>query len=121
MARSRARLGARMIAGAAVFSLVLSGCGKVDNGSPPPQGSQQDNRAVKAGGTMRVALDGEPDKLDPTLARTLVGRNVFNAICEKLYDINDKLEVVPQLAAAAPEISSDGLTVKIKLRTGLKF
>jgi peptide/nickel transport system substrate-binding protein len=102
--------------------LVLSGCGKIDNGSPPPQqGGQQDNRPVKAGGTLKIALDGEPDKLDPTLARTLVGRNVFNAICEKLYDINEKLEIVPQLAAVPPEVSQDGMTVKIKIRTGLKF
>jgi peptide/nickel transport system substrate-binding protein len=70
---------------------------------------------------MRIALDAEPDKLDPTLARTLVGRNVFAAICEKLYDINEKLEIVPQLAAAPPEVSSDGLTVTVKIRTGLKF
>ena len=122
MARSRARLGARLFAGVVVVSLMLTGCAKIDNGSSPPQqGGGQDNRAVKAGGTMRVALDAEPDKLDPTLARTLVGRNVFNAICEKLYDVNEKLEIVPQLAASAPQVSSDGLTVTIKLRTGLKF
>ena len=122
MAPYRARFGVQLIAGAAVLSLVLSGCGKIDNGSPPPQqGSQQDNRPVKAGGTLRIALDGEPDKLDPTLARTLVGRNVFVSICEKLYDVNEKLEIVPQLAAAAPEVSQDGKTVKIKIRTGLKF
>src|SRR2546429_3757970 len=90
MSRSGAGPVARVFAGAAVISLVVAGCGKVDNGSPPQQGSGQDNRAVKAGGTLRIALDGEPDKLDPTLARTLVGRNVFNAICEKLYDINEK-------------------------------
>jgi peptide/nickel transport system substrate-binding protein len=122
MASSRVRFGMRLCAGTAAISLVLTGCAKVDNGSPPPQqGGGQDNRAVRAGGTMRIALDAEPDKLDPTLARTLVGRNVFNSICEKLYDVNEKLEIVPQLAAAAPQVSSDGMTVTIKLRTGLKF
>jgi peptide/nickel transport system substrate-binding protein len=122
MAWSRARFGARLFAGATVISLVLTGCAKIDSGgSAPQQGGGQDNRAVKAGGTMRIALDGEPDKLDPTLARTLVGRNVFASICEKLYDVNEKLEIVPQLAAAAPQVSSDGMTVTIKLRTGLKF
>jgi peptide/nickel transport system substrate-binding protein len=123
MAPYRARFGAQLIAGAAVLSLLLSGCAKIDDGGSPQQqqGNQQDNRPVKAGGTLRIALDGEPDKLDPTLARTLVGRNVFISICEKLYDVNEKLEIVPQLAAAAPEVSSDGKTVKIKIRTGLKF
>ena len=68
-----------------------------------------------------MALSAEPDKLDPTLARTLVGRTVFNAICEKLYDVDASSTVVPQLAAALPEFSADGLTVTIKLRTGVKF
>jgi peptide/nickel transport system substrate-binding protein len=123
MNRSRVRVGARLLVAAATISLVVSGCAKIDN---PQQQQQQgetqtDNRAVKAGGTLRVALDAEPDKLDPTLARTLVGRNVFVSMCEKLYDINEKLEVVPQLAEAMPEVSSDGKTVTIKLRSGLKF
>jgi len=60
--------------------------------------------AVKPGGTMTVALAEDPDKLDPTLGRSLVGREVFANFCEKLYDVNDKLEVVPQLAAAAQDL-----------------
>jgi peptide/nickel transport system substrate-binding protein len=68
-----------------------------------------------------VALAEEPDALDPTTARTLVGRTVFTSICEKLYDINAQLEIVPQLAASLPEVSDDGLTVTIPLRTGVLF
>ncbi|HEY4790818.1 MAG TPA: ABC transporter substrate-binding protein, partial [Actinomycetes bacterium] len=52
------------------------------------------------GGMMTVALADDPDMLDPTLARTLVGRMVFMSMCEKLYDIDQKLNVVPQLAAS---------------------
>ena len=36
--------------------------------------------------------------LDPTLARTFVGRIVFAALCDKLFDIDEKLNIVPQLA-----------------------
>jgi peptide/nickel transport system substrate-binding protein len=100
--------------------LALAGCGSIKSPSPAPAASG-DNRPVKNGGTLRVALSAEPDKLDPTLARTLVGRTVFNAICEKLYDVNEKLDVVPQLAAALPGFSADGKTVTIKVRTGVKF
>jgi peptide/nickel transport system substrate-binding protein len=32
-----------------------------------------------------------PDVLDPTLARTYVGRIVFSSICDKLFDIDEKL------------------------------
>ena len=36
--------------------------------------------------------------LDPTLARTYVGRIVFASLCDKLFDIDEKLNIVPQLA-----------------------
>src|SRR5689334_10939123 len=102
------------------LGLALSGCSSIKSGTPSAAASS-DNRAVRNGGTLTVALSAEPDKLDPTLARTLVGRTVFNAICEKLYDVDPKLNVVPQLAAALPQFSADGKTVTIKVRTGVKF
>jgi peptide/nickel transport system substrate-binding protein len=77
---------------------------------------------VKNGGTLTVAIGrGEPDALDPTLARTFSGREVFLAICEKLYDINAHLQIIPQLAAGIPKISKDKLTVTIPIRRGIKF
>ena len=75
----------------------------------------------KNGGTLTIALAEDPDALDPTLARTFVGRMVFLAICEKLYDLNSKLQIVPQLAAGMPKVSADKLTVTIKIRKGIKF
>ncbi|MDT4988683.1 MAG: peptide/nickel transport system substrate-binding protein [Micromonosporaceae bacterium] len=100
--------------------LAMAGCSSITSKSPAPAASG-DDRPVRDGGTLRVALASEPDKLDPTLARTLVGRIVFNAICEKLYDVDAQLAIVPQLAAALPEFSADGLTVTIKVRPGVKF
>jgi peptide/nickel transport system substrate-binding protein len=76
---------------------------------------------IKNGGTLVIGLAEEPDALDPTLARTFVGRMVFLHMCEKLYDLDAKLHVVPQLAAALPVVSKDKLTYTIKLRTGIKF
>src|SRR5215510_1476710 len=103
----------------AVIALI-AGCSPVS--SPTTTASSgTDNRTAKNGGILRVALSAEPDKLDPTLARTLVGRTVFNAICEKLYDVDQKLTIVPQLAAALPEFSADGLSVTTKIRSGEKF
>src|SRR5690348_13977440 len=48
--------------------------------------------------TLRIGLAEDPDVLDPTLARTYVGRIVFASFCDKLFDIDEKLNVVPQLA-----------------------
>ena len=70
--------------------------------------------------TLRIGLAEDADVLDPTLARTYVGRIVFASICDKLFDVNEKLEVVPQLALSS-ETSEDGKTITIKLRPGVKF
>jgi peptide/nickel transport system substrate-binding protein len=77
--------------------------------------------ALKDGGTLTIALDSDPDALDPTLARTFVGRMVFLDMCEKLYDLNANLQIVPQLAASLPTFSADKKTVTIKIRKGIKF
>src|SRR5271167_724963 len=70
--------------------------------------------------TLRIGLAEDPDILDPTLARTYVGRLVFSAFCDKLFDIDEKLNIVPQLALSY-ETSADGKAMTIKLRPGVKF
>jgi peptide/nickel transport system substrate-binding protein len=76
--------------------------------------------AAAAQTTLRIGLAEDPDVLDPTLARTYVGRIVFASLCDKLFDIDDKLNIVPQLAVSS-ETSEDGKTVVLKLRSGVKF
>ena len=67
----------------------------------------------------RIALREDPDSLDPTLARTYVSRIVFAGMCDKLFDINEKLEIVPQLATSYEW--ADPKTLVIKLRQGVLF
>ena len=69
---------------------------------------------------LRIGLAEDPDVLDPTFGRTYVGRIVFASLCDKLFDIDEKLNIVPQLALSH-ETSEDGKTVTIKLRPGVKF
>ncbi len=69
---------------------------------------------------LRIGLAEDPDILDPTLARSFVGRIAFASICDKLFDINEKLEVIPQLATGY-KTSDDGKTVTITLRPGVVF
>jgi peptide/nickel transport system substrate-binding protein len=75
---------------------------------------------VQAQTTLRIGLAEDPDILDPTMARTYVGRIVFASFCDKLFDIDEKLNIVPQLALSH-ETSADGKEVTIKLRPGVKF
>ena len=111
--------------GAAVAALLtLVSCSSVGDDEPSSNRSSDVGSAAqnaKDGGTLTMALSAEPDFLDPTLAGSFYSRYVFNAMCEKLYDINSDTEIVPQLAESMPTISDDGKTVTIKVRQGVKF
>src|ERR1700761_7920545 len=69
--------------------------------------------------TLRIALRQDLDVLDPALATTYVGRIVFAGLCDKLFDIDEKLNIVPQLATGYQW--SDPKTLLIHLRQGVKF
>jgi peptide/nickel transport system substrate-binding protein len=70
--------------------------------------------------TLRIGLAEDPDVLDPTLARTFVGRVVFAALCDKLLDLDENLKIVPQLATSY-EWSPDYKALTLKLRQGVTF
>ena len=76
--------------------------------------------AIAQGSHLRVGLADDPDVLDPSLSRSYTSRIVFASICDKLFDIDEKLNIVPQLALSH-DTSEDGKTVIIKLRPGVKF
>jgi peptide/nickel transport system substrate-binding protein len=111
---------------AVAAALIAAGCGGESTTSTGSGGSGGGNTTAsqgpaKAGGTMTVALAEDPDLLDPTQARTFVGRIVFANLCEKLYDVDENLAIVPQLAASLPKITNGGKTVTIDIKQGLKF
>jgi peptide/nickel transport system substrate-binding protein len=70
--------------------------------------------------TLRIGLAEDPDVLDPTLARTFVGRIVFAALCDKLIDIDEKLAMQPQLATSW-DWSADNKSLTMKVRPGVTF
>ncbi len=76
--------------------------------------------AGAAAQTLRFGLAEDPDVLDPTLARTFVGRIVFASLCDKLFDIDEKLNIVPQLATSY-EWSADYKALTLKLRKAVTF
>src|SRR6202167_2196550 len=76
--------------------------------------------SAQAETTLRIGLAEDPDMLDPSMGRTYVGRIVFSAFCDKLFDIDEKLNIVPQLALSY-ETSADGKAMTIKLRPNVKF
>jgi peptide/nickel transport system substrate-binding protein len=69
--------------------------------------------------TLRIGLREDPDILDPTLGSSYVGRIVYAAMCAKLFDLDTKLNVVPQLATGYQY--EDPTHLVIKLRDGVTF
>ena len=73
-----------------------------------------------AAGTLRWALDQDPDPLDPAVSGSYGDRIVTNWMCDQLLDVNDKLDFVPGLATEW-KWSDDGLALTLKLRPGVTF
>ncbi len=69
--------------------------------------------------TLTIALREDPDALDPTLGSSYVGRIVYAAMCDKLIDIDEHLNFVPQLATAWTW--EDPTHLRLELRPNVKF
>src|SRR5690606_33116063 len=69
---------------------------------------------------IRIGLQEDPDVLDPHRARTYVGRIVFTSLCDKLVDVNEKLQFVPQLAESW-SWNDDNTVLTFKLRADAQF
>ena len=68
---------------------------------------------------LRIGLREDPDLLDPTLGSSYVGRIVYAAMCDKLFDLDAKLNVIPQLATGYRY--EDPTHLVITLRPGVTF
>jgi peptide/nickel transport system substrate-binding protein len=76
--------------------------------------------SAQAPQTLRIGLAEDPDLLDPTMARTYVGRIVFASLCDKLVDISPELDIVPQLATEW-QWTDDNRGLVMKIRQDVKF
>jgi len=73
------------------------------------------------GGSLRVAITGDPPALDPHTSTAVIVLEVASHIVEYLYVRDADGLVQPMLAAALPEVSDDGLTYTIRIREGVPF
>jgi peptide/nickel transport system substrate-binding protein len=109
---------------AAVASLLAAGCGGGGGSSsdqPTPQSTAPAN--AKAGGDLTVVYAGDVDNLDPAITYYQYGMNVAYSTQRPLYSYkpDDAKTPEPDLAEGPPELSADGKTVTVKIRTGVKF
>ncbi len=69
---------------------------------------------------LRIALQDDPDTLDPATNWSFVGRHVLQSLCDKIVDIDQKGTIVPMLATSW-SWSEDGRELTLKLREGVTF
>ena len=75
--------------------------------------------AAQSPTTLRIGIRDDPDTFDPTFSRTYVGTVVMTAICDKLFDFDAHLNIVPVLATGYTW--SDPRTLLIHIRPGVTF
>ncbi|KAA0114460.1 ABC transporter substrate-binding protein [Mycolicibacterium sp. P9-22] len=89
-------------------------------------GGDEGSGASGGGGEINISMTSFPDYIDPQLSYTVEGWEVlYNTYTPLLTYKHAKGEegtaVVPGLAEDMPEISPDGLTYKLKLRSNMKY
>ncbi len=107
------------ISGAAILILatVLSACAPAAGPSP----SASTAAGPKKGGTLILARAGEVTNLDPHKVPAFTSARVFELVYSYLMRLDENLAVQPDLAESMPTTSSDGKTVTVKIRSGVKF
>jgi peptide/nickel transport system substrate-binding protein len=76
--------------------------------------------AVQKGGKLSVALNSDLTTMDPHLSTAAVDRQVFQLIYDKLVDIDEKLNIIPELATKW-DIATDGQKYTFHLVSGVTF
>ena len=124
----RRRSGLWLTLGALAAGVVLlgaAGCGSSDNGGGNA-GSGGNTSAIpphQNGGTIKIALAGNIDYLDPALAYYQSTWQIEYSTCLKLTNYPDLAGdagrvIKPEAASALPTISSDGLTYTYTVPSG---
>jgi peptide/nickel transport system substrate-binding protein len=109
----------------ACVAAAVAGCGSSNNNKTSSSSAPTSAPSgAKKGGTLTMISSGDVDnKLDPGYSYYQFDFVLDNDLHRTLYRYKpeDTSKPSPDLAAAEPQISSDGKTITIKIRTGVKF
>ncbi len=67
-----------------------------------------------------IGLNADPDALDPDLSRTMVGREVYTSLFDKLIDIDQQMNLKPMLATSWKWVD-DNKALVMELRQDVTF
>ena len=100
------------------FAVIAGACAPTGPTGPAQSPSSGE---PKRGGTLILARSGEVTNLDPHKVPAFTSARVFELVYSYLMRLDENLGVQPDLAESMPTTSTDGKTVTIKLRSGVKF
>jgi peptide/nickel transport system substrate-binding protein len=120
------KLGRRalVLLAACLSLLVIAACGgSDDNGGSSSSGSSGE---AKDGGSITISQTSQPDYMDPALTYTVNGIEPLWLVYTPLITYAREegqagAKLIPGLAESLPDISADGKTYKLKLRSGQKY
>ena len=102
---------------AVVIALIVSACGTSASQSPGGSGAG----TPKKGGSITVAIEGEPASMDPAFDYDFVSGIAVSSITEGLLKFcENDTKLCPNLAESWT-VSPDGKTYTLKIRQGVKF
>jgi peptide/nickel transport system substrate-binding protein len=105
------------------LTLGVAACGGDDSGGGESGTSKGTPAEGKQGGKLTSLWAGDVDFIDPGITYYQVGNIVVRATQSSLYlpKVDDASAVEPILADSDPQISADGCTVTVKIKSGVKF
>jgi oligopeptide transport system substrate-binding protein len=123
----------RLLGILASIAVIAAACGGATTTSAPPAASQAPGASTPAESAapsvadlatdqiLKIDLGTEPPTLDPNKAQDSTSIAVLHAINRGLLYFDKDLKVVPELAAALPEVSADAKTLTFTLKDGIKY
>ena len=108
---------------ALVLSILLAACAPTPAGTVTPTAATGGQEQPQKGGQLVFVVASEPPSFDAHKEVTYAVLHPVSPHYSLLlrYDPDDLTKIIPDVAAAMPEISADKLTWNIKLRQDVKF
>jgi len=111
---------------ALMLSLTVAACGSSSSSNTSTKvGAVPAEQTLtgKTGGNLTVVASSDVDYIDPGAAYYQFTFMVTSATQRSLYSFgpDDAIDAVPDLATQAPDVSSDGKTVTVKIKPNVKF
>src|SRR5688572_751958 len=124
----------RLLGILASIAVIAAACGGATTSSAPPAGSQAPGASASSAASpapstadlaaeqiLKIDLGTEPPTLDPNKAQDSTSIAVLHALHRGLVYFDKDLKVVPELAAALPEVSADAKTLTFTLKDGITY